>query len=188
MKNYNMIGEFIGKAMKVATYRHKEGTKASYYWQSGSKILPNRLSISKQSEMTNVQRKGRNLLHPVVGQLLSRFTKEEASPLKQHKPFEVRTQLWKVPLYPLFIGYGTLGISSESGNVAGDTGDLIVLCSSDQDWQTIVIYYFAGMGNVNDMEQVMKFLDHYLVESNNDENQRKGNASQQDPSTELQND
>ena len=94
MKDYTMVEEFISKAMKTATYQHKEGTANSYYWQSGSRILPNRLSISKGSEMTSVQRKRRNLLSPVVGQILGRFTKIEESPLKQHKPFDVSFTLW----------------------------------------------------------------------------------------------
>ena len=156
-----MIQEFISKSMKVAIYQHKEGTKGSYYWQHGSRILPNRLSISRGNEMTSVQHKGRNAMHPVVGQLLGKYKVAEQSPLKQHKPFECRTQIWQVPLYPLFIGYGTIGISSESGRVEGDTGDLIVLHSTDQ-WEHIAIFYFAGMGNPNDMPQVMQYLSSYV--------------------------
>ncbi len=160
-----MIEEFISKSMKVAIYQHKEGTKSSYYWQQGSKILPSRLSISRGSEMTNVQHKGRNAMHPVVGQLLGKFKVAEESPLKQHKPYVVRTQLWQVPLYPLFIGYGTIGISNESGKVTGDTGDLIVMHSTDQ-WESISIFYFAGMGNPNDMPQVMRFLTSFVEHGN----------------------
>ena len=155
-----MIEEFISKSMKEAIYQHKEGTKSSYYWQQGCKILPGRLSI-KDEEMTNVQHKGRNAMHKIVGQLLGTFKVAEESPLKQHKPYTCRTQIWQVPLYPLFIGYGTIGISNESGKVTGDTGDLIVMHSTDQ-WQNIRIFYFAGMGNVNDMEQVMRFLAGYV--------------------------
>ena len=156
-----MIEEFIRKSMQVAIYRHKEETKSSYYWQQGSKILPNRLSISRGAEMTSVQHKGRNVLHPIVGQLIGKFKVAEESPLKQHKPFVVRTQIWQIPCRPLFIGYGTIGISNASGKVEGDTGDLIVLHSTDQ-WENITIFYFAGMGNVNDMEQVMRFLAGYV--------------------------
>ena len=158
-----MIDEFIKKSMKVAIYQHKEGTKTSYYWQQGIKLLPNRLSI-KDEEMTNVQHKGRNAMFPVVGQLLSSFKVEEESPLKQHKPYTCRTQIWQVPLYPLFIGFGTIGITNEQGKVK-DTGDLIVLHSTDQ-WENIRIFYFAGMSNDNDMPQVMRFLSSY-VESGN---------------------
>lgn len=154
-----MNQEFISKSMKVAVYQHKEGTKSSYYWQQGIRLLPNRLSI-KEGEMTNVQRKGRNAMQKIVGQLLSNFRLDEESPLKQHEPYTCRTQIWQVPLYPLFIGYGTIGISNEQGKVK-DTGDLIVLYSTDQ-WETICIFYFAGMGNINYHEQVMKFLDSYV--------------------------
>ena len=176
----NMNEEFISKSMQVAFYQHKEGTASSYYWQHGSRILPNRLSISKDTEMTSVQRKGRNMLHPIVGQLLGKFKVAEASRLKKHKPFEVRTQIWQVPLYPLFIGYGTIGITGASGRVEGDTGDLVVLFTPDQ-WRNIVVFYFAGMGNV--MEQVMRYLQQ-LVDSE-DVEQKKGNASQHDPSNGL---
>ena len=114
--------------------------------------------------MTNVQHKGRNAMHPVVGQLIGAFKVAEESPLKKYKPYVCRTQIWQVPLYPLFIGYGTIGITNYKGNVR-DTGDLIVMHSTDQ-WESISIFYFAGMGNPNDMPQVMKFLTGY-VESGN---------------------
>ena len=159
MKDYTMIEDFIEKSMQVAYYQHKEGTASSYYWQNGSRILPNRLSISK-NEMASVKFKGRNAIHPIAGQLLGNFRVDENSPLKLHKPYTVRTQIWQIPLYPMFIGYGTIGISSESGKVSSDTGDLIVMQSNDN-WDIITIYYFAGMGNPNDMEQVMKYLCQY---------------------------
>lgn len=172
MKDYNMIGEFIGKAMKSATYELKKDTAMSYYRTAGCDILPRRLSISKNKEVTDVKRKGRNAIHPIVGQLLGEFTKKEQSPLKQHYPFRFRTQIWKVPLYPSFIGYGTIGITNEEGKIA-DTGDLVVLDTTDN-WETISIFYFVGMGNPNDMEQVMKHLQ-----------EKKGIASQQHPSNGL---
>ncbi len=179
-----MINEFISKSMLVTFYQRKEGKASSYYWQHGSQILPNRLSISRGSEMTKVKRKGRNMLHPIVGQLLGRFTLKEESPLKQHKPFNVRTQIWQVPLYPLFIGYGTIGITGASGRIEGDTGDLIVLYSTDR-WESIVIFYFAGMGNPYDMEQVMKYLQQLVESGQYNVEQKKGDASQQDPSSGL---
>lgn len=92
-----------------------------------------------------------------------------------------------MPSYPMFIGYGTLGISSESGKVEGDTGDLVVLRSNDQ-WKNIDIFYFARMGNINDMGQVMRFLDNYVSEEVQLVEQEKGDASQQDPSDWITND
>lgn len=179
-----MIEEFISKAMQIACYEHKEGTASTYNWHQGSRILPNRLSISNGNEMTHVQRKGRNTIHPVVGQLIGKYVKSEQSPLKQYKPFAVRTQIWREPFYPLFIGYGTLGISAESGKVEGDTGDLVVLYSTNQ-CQDIVIFYFAGMGNINDKEQVMKYLQQYVESGVFDVEQKKEDASQQIPSKRI---
>lgn len=167
--NYNMI---ISKAMQVAVYKHKEGTASSYYWQSGSRILPNRLSISKGSDMTSVQRKGRNLQHTNIGQLLGKFTRVEESPLKQYKPYSVRTQLWQVPAHPEYMGYGTLGITGASGRVEGDTGDLVVLYTADG-WDTISIYYFAGMGSLSGLQRAMQFLGGHVEEVKNE-----GSASQ----------
>ena len=135
-KNYNMIDSFLSQSMQVAVYTHKEGTKTSYYCTSGAKILPNRLSISRNTEITSVQRKGRNLLHPISGQLLGKYRVDEKSPLKQHKPFRLRTQLWQVPLHPSFIGYGTIGISDEEGPFAPErvgavpTYQLVNMCYS----------------------------------------------------------
>ena len=178
-----MIDEFISKSMQIAFYQHKEDTASSYYWQQGSRILPNRLSI-KDTDMTNVQRKGRNLINISSGQLLGKFKVAEESPLKQHKPFAVSTKIFKMPCFPLFIGYGTIGISGASGKVEGDTGDLVILYSTDQ-WANITIFYFAGMGNINDYEQVAKFLTKYVESGLAAEEQKKGNASQQIPSNGL---
>ena len=81
-----MIGtDFIASTLQQGTYRLKEGTKSSYYWQSGTKILPDRLSISKESEMTKVARKGRNLLHSLAGQMVGTFKIHEESSLVEPK-------------------------------------------------------------------------------------------------------
>lgn len=151
----------IKASYQEAIYEKKQGTATSYYWQSGSRILPNRASI-KNVEITKVARKGRNLLHPVLGQFLAQFTRKEESPLKQHKPFHVRTQIWQDEDYPQFIGYGTTGISDAEGRVTdkSDTGDLLVFYSKDADWQTIRIFIFAGMGkNPEHRDCAMKYAN-----------------------------
>lgn len=152
-----MIGsDFISSILQQATYKLKEGTKSSYYWQSGTRILPDRLSISKESEMTKVARKGRNLLHSLAGQMVGTFKMNEESPLKQFKPFTCRTQIWAVDEYPLFIGYGTTGITNEEGGVT-DTGDLVVFYSTDN-WSTIQISFFRGLGNPGYLLNCMEYL------------------------------
>ena len=156
-----MIGtDFIASTLQQATYRLKEGTKSSYYWQSGTKILPDRLSISKESEMTKVARKGRNLLHALAGQMVGTFKIHEESPLKLFKPFTCRTQIWAVDEYPLFIGYGTIGITNEEKGIT-DTGDLVVFYSPDN-WFTIQISFFRGLGNPDYLLQCMEFLNNGL--------------------------
>lgn len=151
-----MNKQFIEKVILQATYQKKESTKDGYYWLSGSKILPNRLSISKGVNISNVAKKGRNL-QPSKGQLIGRFTKEECSPLKQNKPYELRTQIWCIADYPQFIGYGTIGISNKTGKITreSDNGDLVVLFSLDN-WKTIDIFYLPCM--VQELEAVMKHL------------------------------
>ena len=117
-----MISNDMIKAWyQEAIYEKKQGTTTSYYWKSGSKILPNRASINNV-EITKVARKGRNLQHPVVGQFIATFTTKEESPLKLHKPYNVRTQIWQDEYYPQFIGYGTLGISDAEGRVTDQRG------------------------------------------------------------------
>ena len=153
-----MIEErFIEAAMQESLYQRKPGTTSSYYFESGSRILPNRLSISRD-ELTMVRKKGRNLLHPVIGQLIGQFTQVEESPLKQNKPYVVRTQIWQIPPYPLFVGYGSIGISNQEGIIdrGSDTGDLIILESEDQDWERIQIFFFPAM--IKQLEEVITFL------------------------------
>ncbi len=138
---------FLDSIMQEALYTRKEGTGGSYYWQSGSRILPNRLSISRNREMTQVARNGRNSLHPIAGQLLGKFTTKETSVLKRFKPYECRTQIWQVPEYPQFIGYGTIGISNAHGKVDrnSDTGDLVIFQADNILWGKITVWYFPKM-------------------------------------------
>jgi hypothetical protein len=153
-----MTEQFIEAIKQSATYRRKEGTATSYYWATGAKILPDRISISKESEMKQTRHTGRNPLHKIVGQLMGTFKKNERSPLKLHKPFQLRTNLWEMEDFPSFLGYGTIGISNQLGKIdrQSDTGDLIVLHTTTKDWKEITIYYFAG--SVMDLESIMEHL------------------------------
>jgi hypothetical protein len=164
-----MEQNFIESSMQESCYERKPGTLTSYYHKTGRKILPNRLTISKD-ELAMVRKKGRNLLHPVIGQLLGRFTKEEESPLKVNHPFRCRTQIWQIPEYPLYIGYGSIGISNEEGTIdrESDTGDLIILAADDPEWERIRIFYFPAM--VKGLEEVMSFLTNKQYKFTNNEN------------------
>ena len=138
-----MNDEFMKKAMCEALYQRKESTASSYYWRNGAQLLPNRMSISKDS-ITSVQRKGRNL-QKVAGQCVGNFTKLEESPLKICKPYTLRTQIWQQVDFLEFIGYGTIGITGEDGRIY-DTGDLVVFFAEDENWSVIRIFIFNGMG------------------------------------------
>lgn len=153
-----MIEEkYIQAAMQESWYERKSGTLSSYYHKAGSRILSNRLSISRD-KLFNVRKKDRNLIHPVIGQLLGQFTKNEESPLKANSPFMVRTQIWHIPEYPLFIGYGSIGISNEEGKIdrGSDTEDLIILEAEAPDWERIRIFYFPAM--IKKLEEVMTHI------------------------------
>lgn len=157
--------EMIKVSYKEAIYKRKTGTLSSFYWQSGSKILPNRISISKESELTRVAKTGRNLLHSTAGQFIAQFTQKEESPLKLHKPFHVRTQIWRDENYPQFIGYGTTGINDAGGKITNksDTGDLVVFYSDDVDWETIKIFFFTDMGrNPETKDIAMRYVSKFL--------------------------
>ena len=155
-----MNKNYIAANYQTCTYAIKEGTKSSYYWHEGSTILPNRLSISKESEMTNVRKKGRNNIDPFAGQMVGTFRKDEQSPYKIQRPYVCRTQIWQKAEYPLFIGYGTAGITNTEGCVE-DTGDLLLFFTPDQ-WQTIKIFIFAGMGNPNNLLEAFEFANNIL--------------------------
>lgn len=157
-----MNEEFIKANFQVATYTLKEGTKGSYYRTEGFPELPNRLSISKDNELTKVSRKGRNLLHPIVGQMIGSFTQKEVSRYKEYKPYVCRTQIWKVEEYPLFIGYGTIGVTNQEGKVE-DTGDLLIFYTHDN-WINIKIFHFIGMGNPENLLEAMEYASNHLRE------------------------
>ncbi|NEW80973.1 MAG: hypothetical protein GZ094_01200 [Mariniphaga sp.] len=152
-----MTNQFIEAIQQTAIYQLKPERSTSYYWYSGTRILADRLSISRE-EMTDTAHKGRNLQHKVIGQILGAFKKCESSPLKQFKPFQMRTNIWQMPSFPSFIGYGTIGISNNMGKIDRDSdiGDLVVLQKTGSDWKEIKIDYFPG--GVMDLEMIMEYL------------------------------
>ncbi|WP_207214466.1 hypothetical protein [Bacteroides cellulosilyticus] len=107
--------------------------------------------------MTKVASKGRNLQQIVSGQMISTFTTKEESPLKQNIPFKVRTQIWAIENYPLFIGYGSIAISDADGKITreSDLGDLVIFYTSNNG-QTIHIFYLAGM--ITYLDEAAKYL------------------------------
>lgn len=155
-EGYKMNDELLKKSLQEATYQRKEGTATSYYWKAGSRILPDRVGISK-APLTKVQKKGRMLLHQSVGQFAGNFKKLEQSPLKIYKPYTIRTQIWLNENFPQFLGYGTIGITSQEGGIK-DTGDLIIFYSEEANQEIMRIFIFTGMGENPDMlDEAMKY-------------------------------
>lgn len=156
MSGYYINEELIRQSLHTAVYQLKEGTKTSYYWQSGSKILPNRASISK-GLMRDVRMKGRALNNTTIGQFKSTFTKKEDSPFKIYKPYCFNTLIFFHEDYPQFIGWGTAGISNENGQIE-DTGDLLIFYSEDANWKTLQVLVFMGMGsNPDTLNEAMRY-------------------------------
>ena len=150
-----MIDEFMSASFHEATYTRKEGTDTSYYWESGTRILPNRLSISRNL-LSDVKRKGRAIANGlIVGMCKGHFKIGEESPLKVSKPFNVTTAIWQHKDWLQFIGYGTLGFSDDSSEKGiTDLGDLLIFYTEDADWKTIRIFFFAGMGSEVDPDKL----------------------------------
>lgn len=151
-----MTRQFIESTLQRAIYKRKEGTITSYYWKSGSRRLPNRMGITKD-QFSRAERKGRNL-QKVTGQIKGTFTQSESSPLKKFKPYNLHTQIWSIPEFPLLIGYGTIGISNDAGNIdrTSETEDLILLYSPSSDWGEIEIFYFPnGLKSLYDIAPVV---------------------------------
>ena len=156
-----MENEFLKASFREATYTKKEGTMTSYYWQDGTKLLPNRLSISPNL-LSQVQRSGRAVTNGLmVGQCKGQFTMKEESPLKVCKPYYITTSIWQHPQFLQFIGYGTIGFSDKSSpRGITDIGDLLIFFSEDSDWRTIRIFYFAGMGaNPDTLAEAMRYAN-----------------------------
>ncbi len=137
----DMNAEFLSKIVRTSTYKLKEGTKASFYFQSGNKLLPNRLSIIVGIDCTPISRSGRGTL-PKAGQMKGNFTAAEESPYKQYKPYAVNTSLWPVEGLQRYF-YGTLGITGSAGSIDSDCGDLVLLFTSD--WQEVRLSVFRGL-------------------------------------------
>lgn len=155
--------------MEESIYQLKEGTSTSIYWQSGSRILPNRLSIKKGMGFIEGKQSGKVKFGNAVkvGELTGKFTRKEESPLKRFHPYAVFTSIFRKVEYPRLTAWGTIGISDEkTGKIEDDNGDLLVIDSDD-----LVNYrflYFRGLGDIPEhIEQALAYADNYLHGNNN---------------------
>lgn len=150
--------ETIENTIHEAFYKLKEGTSTSYYWQAGSRILPNRMSISNGAELSHAVKKGRMLLEEVTGEIKGTFTKVEQSPLKQHPPFNIHSKIFKPELSLSVMGYGIIGISNEAGKISRDSEEgLAAICNAGEG--VLHIYFCAGVTNPTEKECVLAIID-----------------------------
>lgn len=161
---FKLTDLFIHGCMEEAIYQLKEGTSTSIYWLSGSRTLPNRMSIKKgmgfiQGKDSEKVKFGNSIK---IGEISGKFTKKEESPLKRFYPFAVYTSLFRRIDYPRIIAYGTIGISDEHAKkIVDDNGDLIVIDTDD--WKLFRILYFRGLGDIPEhIEQALTYADNYL--------------------------
>jgi hypothetical protein len=153
-----MDSQFIKVIMQEINYQRKVGTATSYYRVSGVPLFPERLSISWGNTIRQTARKGRNLEHKVIGQMLGTFKKSENSVLKINPPFEIRTNIYQNNDFPLLEGYGTIGISNHDGKInrQSDYGDLAVFSTSEVERKNIKIYFFARA--LMNLPEIMGYL------------------------------
>jgi len=153
-----MNDEFLKSNHLQFMYELKPGTKTSYYLTSGARgILPARIGVTKES-FSLIHQTGRGHLEKQTGQIKATFRKNDESIYKKHKPFWIHTSVYEISDFPVFVGYGDIGISNEEGKTEG-TGDLLILHSSDA-WKTLSIHIFRGL--LFQKDQVFPYLYNLL--------------------------
>lgn len=131
----------ISQHVKSAIYRRKAGTKTSFYYQTGSTILPGRLDIMLGQVFTKARRKGRMITEEVVGEIRGTFKKSEESPLKQFKPFRISAKIFRNEEYPQLTGWCGLAVSDKTGRTTNEEG---VAVFNHMEEDRLEIFFVAG--------------------------------------------
>jgi hypothetical protein len=153
-----MDTEFLKSNHLHFRYELKPGTSTSYYLTAGANgILPSRIGITRQT-FAQIKQTGRGHLEKLTGQLKATFKKNDQSIYKKQKPFWIHTSIYEIQAFPVFAGYGDIGITNGSGKTEG-TGDLLILHSSDS-WKTLSVHIFRGM--LFQKDQVFPYLYNLL--------------------------
>ena len=143
---------------EVFIYELKPETISSYYQIQGSEnILPSRIGFSK-IDFIEIKNKGRALIENKVGQIVGNFKVKEDSQYKQHKPYAIFSSVWAIKEYPLFTGYGDIGISNEVGRIKSSK-DLFIVYRPSKD--IIQIHLFKGLVEFKDC--VIAYLEGFIL-------------------------
>lgn len=143
---------------EVFQYHHKENTKATYYLSEGPRnILPERLSYDENG-FFSIKNKGRALSEVRRGQIIGYFRKDEFSMYKRYKPFRFFSTVWQAMKYPLFIGYGDIGVSNALGKIES-SNDLFILYMPYAG--LLEIHLFRAL--VESKDDVLKYLARYIT-------------------------
>jgi len=153
-----MNNEILGNIVTAAVYNLKEGTKTSFIDEGGRGPLPRLVSISVGQDLSQIASKGRGLL-PKVGQMKAAFTRAEASPYKQHKPYKVQTAIWRVEGTQTYY-YGSLGITDARGHITKDNGDMVIFQTAD--WKRVRVFVFAGLADPSRLPQNLADAVRYI--------------------------
>lgn len=149
---------FIESIMdESAIYEKKANTKNQYYWKSGCKIFPNRMSISFERLLTHPRRWGRATMNP-IGEVDGQFKIIEKSWLKQNKPFKLHSLIYKDKSHPLLAGYAIIAISETNGETTKEIGTMIFHKKSDNE---IEIFFCKGItdSSPNDLESFLEIVN-----------------------------
>lgn len=152
-----MTKQFIDALKQTCIYQRKEDTTSSYYRQAGTTILPERISINRKA-ISTIENLKSSHMHKPIGYIAAHFKKNETSPLKLHKPYKLRTNIWLNEYFSSIIGYGIIGMSNEQGKInrKSEKSDLIILKELEPNWKIIEIQYFAGMSM--ELDAILKHL------------------------------
>lgn len=155
-----MNEQLIKAKHEPSLYELKEGTTSSYYLKEGKRnLLPERLTFSKEGFKV-LKHTGRLMTEKKVGQLAGTFKVKEESCYKLYKPFSIFSSIFEAKDYPLFIGYGDIGLSKEGPEKPERTKDLFILYSPGKG--TLEVHLFKGL--LEFKEPVLAYLKGYILD------------------------
>ena len=154
--------QFIQATIKSMVYRIKEDTQTSFYFMSGDKYFPNRLSISFHSEITKAQRKGRMLTNTIVGEIKGTFTQKEESPLKRNRPFNIHSKIFRCDEYPHITGFGTIAVTGNDGKITkNDEAGLMIIQELEKG--CVKVFFMAGInGEPDSILSMMQYVSNCI--------------------------